>query len=185
MTFEIVASPSPIDLLVVSASASPTSRSERLGDYVCEALEPALPRATHIRLRELPAEPLLRADVAHPQIAEAVALVEQARAIAFVTPTYKASYAGLLKVFIDLLPQYALRGKAVLPLATGGTLAHVLMLDYALRPALQTMWPRHVTQGCFVLDRHLLIDADGGFAIADEALPMLAQVLELFREMTR
>src|SRR5918912_82296 len=46
----------------------------------------------------------------------------------------KAAYTGLLKAFLDLLPQYALGGKTVLPLVTGGTPAHVLTVDYALRP---------------------------------------------------
>ncbi len=52
------------------------------------------------------------------------------------TPVYKAAYSGLLKSLLDLLPQYALAGKTVLPLATGGSTAHVLAIDYALRPVL-------------------------------------------------
>ena len=42
------------------------------------------------------------------------------------TPIYKASYSGVLKAFLDLLPQFAFGGKVVLPLLTGGTAAHVL-----------------------------------------------------------
>ena len=52
------------------------------------------------------------------------------------TPIYKAAYSGLLKVFLDLLPAEALRGKTVLPLASGGSVAHLLALDYALKPVL-------------------------------------------------
>ena len=52
------------------------------------------------------------------------------------TPVYKAAYSGVLKVFLDLLPQFGLAGKVVLPLVTGGTASHVLAIDYALRPVL-------------------------------------------------
>ena len=38
------------------------------------------------------------------------------------------------------------------PLATGGSLAHVLTIDYALRPVLAALGARHVTAGRFVLD---------------------------------
>ncbi len=34
---------------------------------------------------------------------------------------YKAAYSGALKTLLDLLPERALQGKVVLPLATGGT----------------------------------------------------------------
>jgi FMN reductase len=44
-----------------------------------------------------------------------------------------------LKVFLDLLPQFALAGKAILPIATGGSVAHLPALDYGLGPVLQSM----------------------------------------------
>jgi FMN reductase len=59
------------------------------------------------------------------------------------TPVYKAAYSGLLKVFLDVLPQTALKGKLVLPLATGGSPHHMLALDYALRPVLQSLGAPH------------------------------------------
>ena len=75
---------------------------------------------------------LLSADITDPTIAEAVAAVADADAIVVATPVYQAAYSGLLKVFLDLLPQFAFRGKAVLPIVTGGSPAHVLAVDYAL-----------------------------------------------------
>jgi len=69
------------------------------------------------------------------------------------TPIYKAAYSGLLKIFLDVLPQFGLREKVVFPLATGGTVAHVLALDYALRPVLSSLDPVHVVSGLFILDK--------------------------------
>jgi len=47
----------------------------------------------------------------------------------------------LLKALLDLLPQHALAGKVVCPLVTGGTPAHMLALEDALRPVLALMEP--------------------------------------------
>lgn len=92
-----------------------------------------------IPIRELPPGPLLAADAHHPAISDVVEAVAAARGLIVASPVSKASYTGLLKAFLDLLPQYALAGKTVLPLVTGGTPAHVLAVDYALRPVLAAM----------------------------------------------
>lgn len=73
-----------------------------------------------IPIRELPPGPLLAADAHHPAISDVVEAVAAARGLIVASPVYKAS-SGLLKAFLDLLPQYALAGKTVLPLVTGGT----------------------------------------------------------------
>lgn len=168
-------------LLIISASASGTSRSEKLGDHVARLLAGSDIHIDHLKLRTLPPAALLAADTVDAEIAGALKTLEEADGLIVITPTYKATYTGLLKVFIDLLPQYALRGKAVLPLATGGTVAHMLMLDYGLRPVLQTMWPRHIEQGCFILDKHMV--ADGNHLHVEEvSMTLLSEVLDAFRK---
>ncbi|MBV8882973.1 MAG: NAD(P)H-dependent oxidoreductase, partial [Chroococcidiopsidaceae cyanobacterium CP_BM_RX_35] len=81
---------------------------------------------------------------------------------------YKAAYTGLLKAFLDLLPQEALRGKAVLPIATGGTIAHLLAIDYALKPVLSELKARHVLGGVYALDKQLQLQADGSLLVDEE-----------------
>ncbi len=93
---------------------------------------------------------------------EATARVAAADGIVVATPVYKAAYSGLLKTFLDMLPQFALRGKVVLPLATGGSIAHVLAIDYALRPVLSSLDPLHVVNGLFVLDKQITVLESGG-----------------------
>ncbi|MBT2490161.1 NAD(P)H-dependent oxidoreductase [Streptomyces sp. ISL-96] len=82
-----------------------------------------------------------------------MSLVAQADALVVATPISKAAYSGLL-------PQHAFTGKPVLPLATGGSPAHVLAPDYALRPVLTSLGAQ-VCQGRFVLDRHITTAPDG------------------------
>lgn len=167
------------NVLIISASPSEKSKTAALGQHVADRLASMDMDARHMRLRDLPPEALLRADTTNSAIAEAGGLVAWADGIVLVTPTYKASYSGLLKVFLDLLPQYALTGKAILPLATGGTLAHALMLDYALRPVLHALGARHCVQGHFVIES--VIDPASSDLVTDQRYrEMLAQVIRQF-----
>lgn len=139
-------------LLALSGSPSPHSRTAVVADHVLERLSHAGYDTAHLAVRELPAADLLSARRGEPEIRRALEAVAEADGIIVATPVYKASYTGLLKAFLDLLPQDGLAGKTVLPIATGGSLAHVLTLDYALRPVLAALGARHVTAGRFVLD---------------------------------
>ena len=71
------------------------------------------------------------------------------------TPIYKASFSGALKTLLDLLPERALEHKVVLPLATGGTLAHMLAVDYALKPVLNALKAQEVLHGVFADDSQI------------------------------
>ena len=73
------------------------------------------------------------------------------------TPVYKAAYTGILKSFLDLLPQRALADKIVFPIATAGSPAHLLALDYALKPILGALGAQHVLNGLYIQDSQLQI----------------------------
>jgi len=118
-----------------------------------------------VRVRDLPAEDLLHARTDAPPIKNALELVERAQGVVVATPVFKAAYSGIVKAFLDLLPQFGLTGKVVLPLLTGGTLAHVLALDYALRPVLMSMGVQHVVAGLFVLDKLIERQPGGGITL--------------------
>ena len=72
------------------------------------------------------------------------------------TPIYKASFSGALKTLLDLLPERALDGKVVLPLATGGTVAHLLAVDYALKPVLNALKAQEILHGVFADDSQVI-----------------------------
>lgn len=50
------------------------------------------------------------------------------------SPTFKGSYPGLFKHFIDLIDPEQLRAKPILITATGGGDRHALMVEHQLRP---------------------------------------------------
>jgi FMN reductase len=153
--------------LVVTISGSPNagSRTADLTDQVGARLAEQGFEVRAINVRELPPADLIGARGDSPALREPLALIERARGVVVSTPIYKAAYTGVLKSFLDLLPQFGLAGKVVLPLATGGTTAHVLAIDYALRPVLLALGAQHVVAGLFVLDKLIDRQPHGGIAL--------------------
>ena len=92
----------------------------------------------------------------------------RAQAIVVATPIYKAAYSGVLKLFLDLLPQTAFKGKTVLPMATGGSPNHMLALDYALRPVLQSLGADHILPGVFATDGQVVLLPPDGHQLDDD-----------------
>ncbi|MFF1354709.1 NADPH-dependent FMN reductase [Streptomyces sp. NPDC058297] len=167
-------------VLSISGSPSATSRTARLLRHLDTRLEAQGHEVLALDVRTLPAEALLGADFAHPAIVEATELLARADGVVVATPVYKAAYSGLLKALLDLLPQYGLAGKTVLPLATGGTTAHVLALDYALRPVLNSMGADHIVQGWFTLDKDITVAPDGAVSVAPGSAEALGRVVDQF-----
>ncbi|MEP7052846.1 MAG: NADPH-dependent FMN reductase [Pseudomonadota bacterium] len=167
-------------VLIISGSPSATSRTERLARSVAARIGANGATATLLDIRNLPAEDLMHARFDAPAIVEASAQVAAADGIVVATPIYKAAYSGLLKTFLDVLPQFGLRGKVVLPLATGGSIAHVLAIDYALRPVLSSLDPLHVVNGLFVLDKQITVLDGGGIELEPDLDERLNGVIDQF-----
>lgn len=68
----------------------------------------------------------------------------------------------------------------VLPLATGGTTAHVLAIDYALRPVLSSLGSAQIVQGYFLLDRDITRDQNGRAVLAAESRTGLDRAVDRF-----
>ena len=152
-------------ILLLAGSPSAPSRSARLLHYTGERLALLGHRTRHLQVRDLPATALLHADFGDAGLLAARALVADADALVIATPVYKAAYSGVLKSFLDLLPQDGLRGKLVLPLATGGSQSHMLALDYALRPVLSALSARHVLPSVYATDAQVLWTQAEGLAL--------------------
>ena len=157
-----------MSVLLIAGSPSERSRSAALLDSVSERLRLRGATIERLHIRDLSPQSLLLADTAHRSIAAAIDQVARARAIVVATPVYKAAYSGVLKVFLDLLPQTALKNKTVLPLATGGSPNHMLALDYALRPVLQSLSARHILPGVYATDSQVTLMPEGAHHIGIE-----------------
>ncbi|WP_334189164.1 NADPH-dependent FMN reductase [Noviherbaspirillum sp.] len=152
-------------VLLLAGSPSIPSRSTRLLHYAGDRLATLGHRSTKLHVLDLPAQALLQADFSNADIKKARVQVEQADAVIIGTPVYKAAYSGVLKIFLDLLPQDGFTGKLVLPIATGGSQSHMLALDYALRPVLAGLGARHVLPSIYATDAQVGWSGDKGLTI--------------------
>jgi len=175
-----------MSVLLIAGSPSHTSRSAALLESVGKRLAKHQIEVTQLQIRDLDAQALIHADFAHPSIVRAVQQVADARVVVIATPVYKAAYSGMLKVFLDLLPQTGLKGKTVLPLATGGSPHHMLALDYALRPVLQALAAKQILPGIYATDAQVFVLPEGASTLStdlavrvDEAVQVL--VCEVLR----
>jgi FMN reductase len=157
-----------MSVLAIAGSPSHPSRTYSVLEYAKHHLETKRVSTTLFSVRDLPAEALLFARFDDSSVKEAIALVEQATALVIATPVYKAAYTGVLKAFLDLLPQDALLGKPILPIATGGAIAHLLSIDYALKPVLSTLGARHILAGVYIIDSQIQRQPDGSVELAEE-----------------
>ncbi|WP_194789676.1 NADPH-dependent FMN reductase [Pseudomonas sp. UFMG81] len=144
-------------MLVVSVGGSPSlrSRSGVLLERTRDWLQERGVEVVTFQVREFNAEDLLHARFDSPQVRHFNELVAQADGLVVATPVYKASFAGALKTLLDLLPERALEHKVVLPIATGGSIAHMLAVDYALKPVLSALKAQETLQGIFADDSQI------------------------------
>jgi len=136
-------------VIAINGNPAPLSRTQRLLEHVTGAVRRRSYGATQIDLRTLPAEALLTGDPHDELIAEALKMVRDADAVVIGTPIFKSAFSGLTKLFLDLLPRDGLRGKLVLPIATGSSATHTMALDYCLGPVLNSLGARQVLSPVF------------------------------------
>jgi FMN reductase len=120
-----------------------------------------LAAALHVA-RELAGEPDLVVDLAEfgaalldwsdPQVTDLVKQVGGADLVVVASPTYKAAYTGLLKLFLDRFAGgTGLSGLAV-PLMLGGSPMHSLAPELTLRPVLTEIGGTVPGRGLYVVD---------------------------------
>lgn len=135
-----------------------------------------------IFVHDLPADDLILARFNSEPVLKANEKVEAADIVVVLTPVYKAAYTGILKTYLDLLPQKGLVGKTVLPLVLGGSFGHLLAIDYSLKPVLSALGATTILSGAYVLDTQVEKKDDGQYELAPEISQRLDQVLTLTKE---
>jgi FMN reductase len=122
-----------VNAVGISGSPAARSKSRTLLERALAELADRGVTTTLIDLSALPADALLTRRRA-AEVDDALASVGRASIVVASTPVYRATYSGLLKVFFDLMPVNGLVGKTAIPIATGGSPAHQLVIDHGLRP---------------------------------------------------
>lgn len=132
---------------VVVGNPKPESRTLASAVYVAEQLAGTAPDLV-IDLAVVPG--LL--DFASTDVAALVKDVGSADLVVVACPTYKGTYTGLLKVFLDRFPAATgLPGLAV-PLMLGGSPAHALAPELTLRPVLTELGATVPGRALYIVD---------------------------------
>ena len=139
-------------IVLLGGSPSLTSRSNILLDHAKQELQQRGIEAISYQVRDFNAEELLFADFNSSAIQLLIEQISRADGVIVATPVYKASFSGALKTILDMLPERALSNKVVLPMATGGSSAHMLVVDYALKPVLAALKAQEILHAVFAED---------------------------------
>ena len=133
---------------VVVGNPKPGSRTRRAAEMVAERLTGA-PPATVVELSELGPALLGWGD---PAVVAAKQAVAAAGLVIFASPTYKATYTGLLKLFLDQFAAGELHGTTAVALMLGASPHHALAGELTLKPVLSEIGCSCPTPALFLVD---------------------------------
>ena len=137
-----------MQLAVVCGNPKPKSRTLEAALLVAEKLT-GQPPTVVFDLVEFGPSLLTWGD---PAVSAAVAAVAQCTAAIFASPTYKGTYTGLLKLFLDQFPAESLANTTAFPLMLGAAMGHAMAPDLLLKPVLVELGASCPTRGLYLLE---------------------------------
>lgn len=148
----------PVRITTVVGNPRVGSRTRLAADAVADSIDALAQAAGRTVERQMVELAQLMGELFVFPSAEVDAAVGQAIAsdvLVVASPTYKASYTGLLKAFFDRFGSNALAGVVAVPMMMGGAPVHFLAVDAHLTPLLQEIGASCPTRGLFVLESEL------------------------------
>jgi FMN reductase len=137
-----------VNVVVVVGNPKVGSRTRAAAELLVERLTGA-PPADVVEVAELGAGLLAWGD---PAVAAAKQRVLAADLLVVASPTYKATYTGLLKLFLDQFAAGELAGTTTIPLMLGGSHHHALAGEHTLKPVLSAIGASCPTPALYLLD---------------------------------
>ena len=164
---------SPLQIVTVVGNPRPESRTHSLARTLADELAAVLPEAkvSAVDLAVLGSRVLDQAD---EDAAAAVTQVLGADILIVASPTYKATYSGLLKAFLDRLGTGSLKGQRAIPVLLGGAPNHQLAVDVHFTPLLLELGAAVPVRGLFVLEADVPMFGSFAAGWAAEHAPALA-----------
>jgi FMN reductase len=138
----------PLSTAIVVGNPKPKSRTYEAAQLVVRQLTGAEPDIS-VDLVDFGAELL---DWSAASVADSIASIEGTDLVVFASPTYKATYTGLLKLYLDRIRGGALTRVTAIPLMLGGDWRHSLAPEVFLKPVLAELGASCPTRGLFLLD---------------------------------
>ena len=165
-------------IAVVTGNPKPASRTQSVALAVADALAKELPGAETDVVVDLAGYAPHLFDWSDEELAALTAQVAAADIAVFASPTYKATYTGLLKAFLDRYGNNGLAGVTAVPVMTGGWPGHLLAVEVHFRPVLVELGATVPSRGLYVTEPEL---ADLTPAVAKwsaAAIPLIGNSLK-------
>lgn len=137
-----------MNVVVVAGNPKPGSRTLAAASMVAESVTGTPPDTV---LDVITLGPGL-VEFGHPDVLSAIESVRAASVAVIASPTFKAAYSGVLKMFLDQIPADGLAGVTAIPLMLGAGHGHALAPELLLRPVLVELGANCPTRGLFLLD---------------------------------
>lgn len=134
--------------VVVVGNPKPMSRTRAAAELIAEKLTGTPPEHV-VDVVDLGAGLLGWGD---PKVAEAKEIVKAADSLIVASPTFKATYTGLLKLFLDQFGAGELGQVTTFPLMLGGSYMHALAPELTLRPVLVEIGASCPAPSLYLLD---------------------------------
>lgn len=164
-------------IAVVVGNPKPASRTLGAAVAVADALADAAGAPGSRLVVDLAEHAARLFDLADPELSRLTAEVAAADLVVFASPTYKASYTGMLKAFLDRYGANGLAGTVAVPVMTGGWAGHLLAVEVHLRPVLVELGAVVPARGLYITEPEF---ADLGTAVdrwAGAAVPPIRAAL--------
>ena len=133
----------------------PGSRTSQVARAVAESVAEMIGGAAILSPIELGTYGPAVLDPFDAAVGNARTAMAAADAVVVASPTYKATYTGLLKTFLDGYGTNGLAGVIAIPVMVGGAPEHALATEVHLRPLLIELGAVVPSRGLFVLDSRL------------------------------
>jgi FMN reductase len=137
-----------MNVAIVVGNPKPRSRTWQAAQLVAEKIA-GRPADLSVDLVDFGAALL---DWQDQQVAQTIKDVAASDLLVVASPTYKATYTGLLKLFLDRIAGGGLAGVTAVPLMLGGDWRHSLAADMLLKPVLVELGATCPTRGLFLTD---------------------------------
>jgi FMN reductase len=168
---------SVLSIAIVTGNPKPASRTLGVASAVARALAGELGVTSGPLVVDLAEHAGSLFDPGAARVAELVKQVAASDLLIAASPTYKASYTGMLKAFFDRYGNNGLAGVTAVPVMTGAWAGHLLAAETHLRPLLVELGASVPTRALYVTEPELS-DLDAAVARwAEPALPLLRRAL--------
>lgn len=137
-------------VVVVVGNPAPSSRTRIVGEQVAQHVAALTSAPDHVLVLELAEVGPRLLDWGDQGVEELKAIAAGAQALVVASPTYKASFTGLLKLFLDRFGRDELAGQPAIAVMTGATPEHALCVETQLRPVLTEIGSSLPTRGLYV-----------------------------------